>query len=210
MTESKHKKENAKEQTQAEHLPVEISTSWLEGKILIAMPHMLDPRFKGSVILICNHNQRGAMGLILNREAEYVSFKNLLKQVGVTTKADVERNIRIHFGGPVECARGFVLHSPEYKRKETIFIGNKAGLTATVDVLRDIAENNGPRKSLLALGYAGWTAGQLDKEMLENGWLHVDADQELIFDQNLESKWKKAIRKIGFSPEKLASSHGRA
>lgn len=181
----------------------------LTGSLLVAMPGMSDPRFAHSVIYICAHSGDGAMGLIVNRIVESLDFTELLTQVGVDD-ITVTRDLPIHYGGPVETGRGFVLHSREYRHEGTISVDDHIGLTASVDVLREVARGGGPDKCLLALGYAGWGSGQLEIEMQENGWLHVPADDDLIFSETIDDKWRSAILKIGIDPNMLSSTSGRA
>ena len=140
------------------------TTGYLTGQLLVAMPQMRDPRFMRSVIYMCAHSIEGAMGLVVNKLVDNVSFPDLLDQLNIQT-GPLENEIFVHFGGPVETGRGFVLHSSDYVQDATLVIDENVGLTATVDILKSIAEGNGPDRSLLALGYAGWGAGQLDEEI---------------------------------------------
>ncbi len=185
------------------------SGDYLTGQLLIAMPNMRDPRFTRTVIYVCAHNADGAMGLVVNRLVGSVTFPDLLDQLGIDTEA-VTEEIRVHFGGPVESGRGFVLHSGEYHHASTLQVAEQMALTATVDILQDIAKDAGPRRSLLALGYAGWGPGQLDAEIQSNGWLNVSADEQLVFDEDLDSKWERAIGKLGVDPSLLSSDAGHA
>ena len=182
---------------------------YLTGQMLIAMPTMRDPRFQRTVIYMCAHNAEGAMGLVVNRLIGSITFPDLLEQLGID-HGDLGDEIRVHFGGPVESGRGFVLHSTDYEREGTLQVNDVIGLTATVDILRDMAADSGPRRSMLALGYAGWGPGQLDTEIQANGWLHVEADETLIFDNNLEIKWEQAITKLGFDMTMLSGDAGHA
>jgi len=187
----------------------EDSGLFLTGQLLVAMPSMEDPRFAQTVIYMCAHSADGAMGLVLNRTLESLSFPDLLQQLGIETASASER-IDVHFGGPVESERGFVLHSPDYVREATLVVDNSIALTATIDILKAIAAGEGPRRSLLALGYAGWGAGQLDSEIKANGWLTVPADDDLIFGPNLDDKWQQAIGKLGIDPLLLSDTAGHA
>ncbi len=182
---------------------------YLTGQLLIAMPSMRDARFTRTVIFMCAHNENGAMGLVINRLVGAITFPDLLDQLGIQTTADTEQ-IRVHFGGPVESGRGFVLHSSDYNQDSTLEVDNKIALTATIDILRDIATGSGPRQRLMALGYAGWGPGQLDLEIQDNGWLHVEADDELIFGDDLNNKWERAIGKLGVSVSMLSDEAGHA
>jgi putative transcriptional regulator len=181
----------------------------LVGQLLVAMPGMRDPRFAKTVVYMCAHSPEGAMGLVINRVLESLTFGDLLEQLGITPPP-AERAINIHFGGPVETGRGFVLHSPDYRQEGTLVVASDVSLTATVDILRAIAAGRGPRHRLLALGYAGWGPGQLDGEIRANGWLHVAADEDLVFDSNLGSKWDRAMAKIGIDPRMLSDAAGHA
>ncbi|MFN0113965.1 MAG: YqgE/AlgH family protein [Paracoccaceae bacterium] len=182
----------------------------LGGKLLIAMPGMGDPRFEKSVVFLCAHSADGAMGLIVNKPASELSFSNLLRQLKIA-RSDRSRDIRVHFGGPVEHGRGFVLHSGDYAGSEaTLKVDPRFGMTATIDILEAIAKGGGPRESLLALGYAGWGPGQLEAEILSNGWLTCDSDPDLVFSPDNPGKWTAALRTLGIDPLGLSASAGRA
>ena len=182
---------------------------YLEGQLLVAMPTMSDKRFARSVIYLCAHSDDGAMGLVVNKLLESLSFSELLKQLNIEADS-VDQRIRVHFGGPVEAARGFVLHSTDYTHEATMQVDQGFALTATIDVLKAMAEGRGPRRSMLALGYAGWAEGQLDREIQENGWLTVPADEELVFDTAQDGKWERAVGRLGIDPGKLSGIAGRA
>lgn len=182
---------------------------YLAGQLLIAMPQMQDPRFARSVVYLCAHSAEGAMGIMINRPFEGLSFPELLEQLDIPTTPECEQ-IRVHFGGPVEGGRGFVLHSDDYMHDTTMRVADNVALTATVDVLKAIAEGDGPRKSLLALGYAGWGAGQLDHEIRDNAWLNVSADEALLFGLDLPHKWEAAIHKLGIDFATLSADAGHA
>jgi len=177
--------------------------------MLIAMPQMQDTRFSRSVVYLCAHSAEGAMGLVINRLFSSLSFPDLLTQLNIEPTPLCDP-IRIHFGGPVEAGRGFVLHSTDYVQETTLKVDDTVALTATVDVLKAIAEGHGPRQCLLALGYAGWGAGQLDTEIRDNAWLNVPADDELLFGSELEHKWERAIAKIGVDFSMLSGDVGHA
>ncbi len=183
--------------------------TYLAGQLLVAMPGMRDPRFARTVIYMCAHNAEGAMGLVINRVLEQLTFDDLLTQLGIDT-SHLRESIRVHFGGPVETGRGFVLHSPDYSRDGTLVVSADVALTATIDILRAIADGRGPKHHLLALGYAGWGPGQLDTEIRANGWLHVPADQALVFGPELDEKWDRAMAKIGIDPRMLSDAAGHA
>lgn len=165
---------------------------YLTGKLLIAMPGMTDPRFAKSVVYICAHGEEGAMGLVINRTLGAMMFSDLLEQLDIPV-GPVGRDVSMQFGGPVESGRGFVLHSSEYVLESTLVIDEDVSLTATIDVLKAITQGRGPRQYQLMLGYAGWGAGQLDDEIMENGWLTVDADATLVFDEDLSAKWDLSL-----------------
>jgi putative transcriptional regulator len=185
------------------------SDGYLTGQLLIAMPGIGDERFERTVIFMCAHSAEGAMGLIVNKLAEEIDFDELLEQLDVETEMPAPY-LDIHVGGPVETGRGFVLHSSDYQQETTLQVNEEIGMTATVDILRSIAEGAGPSHSLLALGYAGWAPGQLDSEFQSNGWLSVPADVALIFDNDNKNKWDRAVRKVGIDPSFLSSDAGHA
>jgi putative transcriptional regulator len=180
---------------------------YLPGQLLIAMPNMSDPRFERSVVYMCAHSAEGAMGLVINRLIDSLTFPELLQQLGINL-GPKSGEIRVHFGGPVESGRGFVLHSDDYLQDSTMVIDDGIALTATVDVLKDVSDGRGPRSALLALGYAGWGPGQLDSEIIHNGWLHAPADPDILFSPDIEGKWDRAIRKIGIDPSMLTMDAG--
>jgi putative transcriptional regulator len=183
----------------------------LAGMLLVAMPSMQDPRFARSVIYLCAHSAEGAMGLVVNQVAGEVSFPAVIGQLGIETGDDAaDVDTPVHVGGPVQPSRGFVLHSPDYVQEGTMVIDERFALTATVDVLRAIAAGKGPERRVLALGYAGWDAGQLDSEIQANGWLLAPADPEIVFDRDNATKWLRAMRAIGVDPLLLSSTAGHA
>lgn len=182
---------------------------YLEGHLLVAMPNMPDPRFARSVIYLCAHTSDGAMGLVINKLIESLSFPDLLQQLGIEGSQSGDQ-ILVHFGGPVEAARGFVLHSTDYVHDATMVVDDDFALTATVDVLKALADGRGPQKSLLALGYAGWAPGQLDTEIQNNGWLTVPADTDLVFGFDNEQKWQDAVSLLGIDLGKLSAIAGHA
>lgn len=184
--------------------------SFLEGKLLIALPGMPDPRFEKSVIFICAHSGEGAMGLIINKAVEGLSFREMMERlkIGVTENTP---DGPILFGGPVQTGRGFVLHSGEFESKDsTMPVTDDISLTATLDILRAIADGRGPAKALFALGYAGWDSGQIEDEIRANGWVHCDADNSIIFDEALNEKWSRALKKLGIDMSGLSAHTGRA
>lgn len=183
---------------------------YLAGHLLVAMPGMPDPRFAKAVIFMCAHNDEGAMGLVINQPMVEFTFPELLDQLGIQSEAPETEPIAIQFGGPVEQGRGFVLHSPDYVHESTMVVDDEVALTATVDILKAIATGHGPSQRLLALGYAGWGPGQLDAEILQNGWLSVKADPDLVFNADLGDKWSRALAKLGVDLSLLNENVGHA
>jgi len=189
----------------------------LEGKLLIAMPGIGDDRFDKTLIYMCAHSDDGSMGIIVNRPSDDISFEEVIDRIDLDENENkIDSNVKadhvsVHEGGPVEPARGFVLHTSDYDTGEhTLPIDSEICLTATLEVLKDIASGHGPRKSLLALGYAGWSAGQLENEIQANGWLYCEADEKLLFDVQYEEKYLNALSKLGIEPGSLASDFGHA
>jgi putative transcriptional regulator len=188
----------------------EMEPESLVGRLLVAMPGMGDPRFERAVIYMCAHSAEGAMGLIVNKPTPEVSFNDLLKQLEIDRAPDA-RDIRVYYGGPVEGARGFVLHSSDYRSEgATLPVDREIGLTATLDVLEELAQGRGPSASLLALGYSGWGPGQLEGEIGQNGWLTCAARPELVFGRANEHKWSAALKSLGIDPLLLSGEAGRA
>lgn len=194
-----------------------VRSDYLDGQILIAMPGMDDRRFARSLIYVCAHSSEGAMGIILNQLAPQLSFGELLVQLDVIPSDEqirlpaLAKRMRVHHGGPVETGRGFVLHSADYFiENATLTIDDGVSLTTTLEILKAIAEGRGPSDAMLALGYAGWHPGQLESEIQANGWLHCDADPSLIFDTDLETKYDRAMRKIGIDIGMLSREAGHA
>jgi putative transcriptional regulator len=190
---------------------------YLDGHLLIAMPVMGDPRFERSVIYLCAHSSEGAMGIIVNRPAGSIDFPELLVQLDIIDDAEqiklpeTAETMKVLKGGPVDTGRGFVLHSSDYFiENATLKIDDGICLTATVDILKAIAKGSGPRHAILALGYAGWAPGQLETEIQGNGWLHCDADPDLIFGGDVEEKYARALRKIGIDLGMLSNEAGHA
>lgn len=180
------------------------------GKLLIAMPGMSDPRFVSSIVFMCAHSPDGAMGLIVNKPTEDMLLSELLQQLSITLAAAVS-DFPIHFGGPVEHGRGFVLHSTDYTSTiSTLDVSPEFGMTATQDILEDIASGEGPKHALMALGYSGWGPGQLENEVAQNGWLICDATLDLVFSVPDEGKWTASLKSLGIDPLMLSSDAGRA
>ncbi len=183
--------------------------SYVTGQLLIAMPGMRDERFAKSVIYMCAHSEEGAMGLVLNQRLDSLTFAELISQLELDEK-HLSKDVPVHFGGPVESGRGFVLHTSDYQQDATLEVVNGVALTATVEILKAIAQGKGPQKCLLALGYAGWGPGQLDMEIRANGWLQVPSDSEIIFDIEPDTKWERAIQRLGIDPRMLSDDVGHA
>lgn len=194
----------------------------LTGKMLIAMPGMTDPRFEHSVVAICAHSADGAMGLIVNKPLPKPALSDLLTQLGIAvTASDRPETTPILFGGPVETGRGFVLHSRDWPEDaEAARLRSEAGggmavsanmaMTATRDILEDIAAGRGPGRAQLALGYAGWGAGQLEAEILANGWLVAEGNDDIALGADYATKWQRALTTLGVDPRGLSAAAGRA
>ncbi len=187
----------------------------LEGQLLVAMPVMTDKRFARSVIYMCAHSREGAMGLIINHRAGHITFPDLLDRLGII-QGRVDDGIaadlmdrEVHSGGPVETGRGFVLHTADYHATDsTLEIAGGISLTATIDILKAIAQGCGPERSILALGYAGWSPGQLESEIQANGWLNCPADADIVFEPDIDLKYEKALARIGVNPSFLVGEAG--
>jgi putative transcriptional regulator len=190
---------------------------YLDGTLLIAMPSMRDQRFARSVIFMCAHSKDGAMGLIINQRASHITFPQLLRQLDIVKRQDFDKlpeevHARaVHVGGPVETVRGFVLHSSDYVASDsTLEIKGGVCLTATIDILKAMAAGKGPQRAILALGYSGWSAGQLESEIQANGWLHCAADSEIVFDVADDEKYDRAMARLGVDLSHLVSDAGHA
>ncbi len=190
-------------------------SGFLDGQLLVAMPGMSDARFARAVIYLCAHSDDGAMGIIVNKRAKKITFQELLgqlklagSQTPIRASAGAE-GIRVLNGGPVDSQRAFVLHSPDYHADNaTLAVDDDVSLTATIDVLRAIARGEGPARAILALGYAGWSPGQLESEIQNNGWLTCPADADILFDTDLDGKYARALGKLGVDPAMLVSDAG--
>lgn len=197
--------------------PNDAGPAYLDGHLLVAMPGMMDERFARAVIYVCAHSVEGAMGIVLNRPAANVSVPDLLVQLEIIP--ELERillpqkvgRMQVLMGGPVETSRGFVLHSSDFHiAQSTLLIDDSVCLTATIDILRAIARGEGPQNAILALGYAGWGAGQLESEIQANGWIVCPADSELLFNASAELRYELALRRIGIDPAMLSMEAGHA
>ena len=182
---------------------------FLTGTLLIAMPAIGDARFAQSVIYLCAHTEEGAMGIVVNRPLSAPPFEDLLQQLAIEP-APPARYIGLYAGGPVENARGFVLHTTDWTSDASLQVDEGLALTASLDVLKAIASGGGPRQGILALGYAGWGPGQLDAELIANVWLSAPADEMLVFDSDHETKWLRAFAKLHIDPLQLSSIAGHA
>ncbi len=186
---------------------------FLVGQLLIAMPNMEDTRFAQTLVFLCNHTDDGAMGLIINKTYPELSFLEVTSQLGLLTD-DIRHDLpnkTLFYGGPVDPGRGFVLHSPDFYHEDyTQPLGDDLALTASIDIIEAIAHKKGPKKSLIMLGYAGWTKGQLEVELSDNSWLHCPATTELLFTGKMEDKYDKALKSIGISKDFLSMKPGHA
>jgi putative transcriptional regulator len=183
---------------------------FLFGKLLIAMPGMADPRFEKSVILMCSHSDRGALGLIVNKPIPALPFRELMVNMDIDV-GEKAANARVMYGGPVDTDHGYILHANERaNRSATLSITSEIALTPTLDILKAIAGGRGPERWLLALGYAGWGPGQIESEIAANGWIHCDADSDIVFDSTMETKWARAFGKLGAGLSGLSADVGRA
>jgi len=183
----------------------------LIGQLLVSMPQMQDSFFARSVVYICSHsNDIGVMGLIVNKTIDSFTIDKLYAQLKIEPVTLSSRPQPVHFGGLVETGCAFVLHSADYRDEGTLGVGDEFSMTATLDILRATGKGVGPRQSILALGYAGWGRGQLESEIKANGWLSVPADTGLVFDADNDSKWQRALAKLGVSPELLSADTGHA
>jgi putative transcriptional regulator len=182
---------------------------FLTGQLLIAMPVMADPRFAQTVIYVCAHTPEGAMGLVVNRPLAKPSFDDLLRQLEIEPLPPARR-IRLHIGGPVDNARGFVLHTTDWTGESSLKVNDALALTDSLDVLKAFAEGGGPREGILALGYAGWGPGQLEAEIQQNAWLSLPAQENLLFGAEHETKWRRALATMKIDPLLLSGSAGHA
>ena len=181
----------------------------LTGQLLISMPSLEDERFFKTVIYMCAHSKEGAMGIIINKKIDYDFYPDLLEQLGIDKPLE-NKKLFIRYGGPVESGRGFVLHSDEITRQETLSINKGIALTSTAEFFEDLSKDRGPKNSILALGYAGWEPGQLEKEIHANSWMTLSTDASFIFDEEVSNKWSQAYNLLGIDPYKLSHQSGRA
>ena len=181
----------------------------LTGQVIVSMPSLQDERFYKTVIYICAHSSEGSMGIIINKKIDYVLFPNLLEQLGIDKPIN-NKKLFLRYGGPVETGRGFVLHSDDIVRKETLNIHKGVALTSTSEFFEDLTKGKGPKNSILALGYAGWQAGQLENEIMQNSWMSLPVETNFLFDDALSKKWVEAYKLLGINPLNLSSDSGRA
>jgi putative transcriptional regulator len=188
----------------------DVTDRYLAGKLLIATPSIGDPRFDRAVILMCDHTDEHAMGIIINKSLDDMRLPELFEQLGIEGSAAApDRPVLL--GGPVDSDRGFVLHSQDYEAEgSTLAVNSEIALTATKDVLEAIASTSPPRLSLMALGYAGWGPGQLENELAANAWLVTEPAAAIVFDTNVEDKWERALESLGVTPEHLSIMAGHA
>jgi putative transcriptional regulator len=179
------------------------------NSLLIAMPAMRENFFMKSVIYVCAHSDAGAMGIVINQKLPDIAFSDLLDQL-MLPQSEMKVEPVVHFGGPVDTGRGFVLHSGDFMREDTVKLDTGICITGTVDILKAMAEGRGPSRSIFALGYAGWGPGQLEAEMQANSWLTAPADDDLVFSSDLPRKWEKALSRLGVSPLALSAEAGHA
>ena len=182
---------------------------YLTGKLLVAMPYMADSRFVHAVIYVCGHDEYGAIGLVINKSLNSLSFTDLLIQLDITPFPSA-RTVQMQAGGPVEVSRGFVLHSTDYHSDSTVRVGENFCITATLDILRTLAQGQGPRKFLLALGYTGWGSNQLEQELQDNYWMVVEPSEEIVFNSALDFRWRASMASLGVDPLTLSLDSGRA
>jgi len=180
----------------------------LTGHVIVSMPSLQDERFYKTVIYMCAHSSEGSMGIIINKKIDYDLFPNLLEQLGIDKP--INNKLFLRYGGPVESGRGFVLHSDDIVRKETLNIKKGVALTSTSEFFEDLVKGNGPKNSILALGYAGWQPGQLEKEIIQNSWMSLPVETNFLFDEALSKKWNEAYKLLGINPLSLSSDSGRA
>ena len=181
----------------------------LTGQIIVSMPSLADERFYKTVIYMCAHSSEGSMGIIINKKIDYDLYPDLLEQLGIDKPLD-KKKLFIRYGGPIESGRGFVLHSDDMIRKETLNIDKGVALTSTAEFFDDLSIGKGPKNSILALGYAGWAPGQLEAEILQNSWMSLPVDTSFLFDDEVSRKWTQAYKIMGVDPNNLSFQSGRA
>lgn len=188
---------------------IKSNDNYLTGKCLVAMPNMEDERFANALIYICSHTKEGAMGFIVNKKIKEFSFADLANQLPISTIKPIAP-IELHQGGPLEKIRGFVLHSTDYVKNDTIVVSENIAVSSSIDIITDIAFGVGPKENLIALGYSSWAPQQLEKEIINNTWLVTEPNADLVFRTKDEDKWQKAIESIGIDLSRLYQFSGRA
>lgn len=191
----------------------QVGNSYFSGQLLLSMPHMEDPRFHKAAILVCAHDEKGAMGIVINHTLPDLEFGKLLKDLDIQSDIHVPPTIAklpVMCGGPIEIARGFLVHSDDFKQEGTIKIDENLNVTGTIDAIEAIAKGSTPEKMLFALGYAGWSAGQLEKEIKENAWMIAPASAQLVFNTASDNIWNSGMLQIGINPGLLSDQSGRA
>ena len=183
---------------------------FLQGKLLVATPLIQDSCFSKSVVLICDYSKNGGMGLIINKHLRNIDQADLFQRLNLERPVDLNTNLEVYFGGPVDTARGFVIHSSEYKTKNTVKISDGVAVTSEHQILRDYLTGKGPKNLSLIMGYSGWIGGQLEREIEENSWVPLPADEELIFSTHDDSKWQKAAAKHGIDINNINPISGTA
>jgi len=181
----------------------------LTGQIIVSMPSLEDERFYKTVIYICAHSSEGSMGIIINKKIDYDLYPDLLQQLGIDKPLN-NKKLFIRYGGPVESGRGFVLHSDDMVRKETLNIDKGVALTSTAEFFDDLSKGKGPKNCILALGYAGWQPGQLEHEIMRNSWMSLSVDNSFLFDDEVSRKWSQAYKLMGIDPNSLSFQSGNA
>jgi putative transcriptional regulator len=185
------------------------ATTSLANHLLIAMPALADPNFARSVTFICEHSAEGAMGIVINRLTD-IRLRDILEQLGIDTAQGRHNDLPVYLGGPVQTSRGFVIHEPLGHWEATLAVTDQLGISTSRDILEAIAANRGPERFLIALGYAGWAPGQLEREITENSWLHCPADRAILFDMAIENRWRAATEHAGVNPALLSGEAGHA
>lgn len=187
--------------------------NFLNGQLLLAMPSIGDPRFDKAAIYVCAHDEKGAMGIVINNVMQGLEFGSLLKDLEIESNITLPQRLQhlpVLCGGPVETARGFLIHSDDFKQPDTIEVQPDICVTGTLDALDALSDDNAPEHMIFALGYAGWTAGQLEAELKQNAWLTLPATPSLVFSEKTGHIWDKALEVIGISPAQLSAISGNA
>jgi putative transcriptional regulator len=188
-------------------------SNYLNGQILLAMPTINDPRFDHAAIYICAHDENGAMGIVINHIFPGLEFGSLLKDLEIQSDIKLPQTLShlpVLCGGPIETARGFLIHSSDFKQPDTIKVQSDIFVTGTVDALMALGKQTPPEKMIFALGYAGWQPGQLESEMRDNVWMSLEATSALVFEQNVQTIWKQGFQTLGINPSQLSSLTGSA